>query len=136
MQHRCDANGLKGTESLTIHTPLQTLQNLHQLYQCGFCDSVTDAALDRIVGSQAARDETVLYDLEHDLSELEQKHGMTSEEFFHRWQAGKMSDTEDFMDWNALYQIAREICHRLRLLRNESESVSPRMNNSHRLPNP
>ena len=108
---------------MTIHTPLQTLHNLQKLYQRGFRDSVTDAALARIVASQAARDEAVLIDLERDLSELEQKYSMTSEEFFQRWQAGRLDDSADYMDWNALYQMAQEIRQRLKLLRSGADSA-------------
>ena len=48
---------------------------------------------------------------------------MSSEDFFQRWQAGEMADTADFMDWNALYQMAREVRERLELLRGEAEVV-------------
>ena len=102
---------------MAISSPLDALRNLEQLYERGFRDAVTDAALLRVASSQAARDEAVLRDLERDLSELEQQYEMSSEEFFQRWQAGEMADTADFMDWNALYQMAREVRQRLELLR-------------------
>jgi hypothetical protein len=108
---------------MAISNPLDALRNLEQLYQRGFRDAITDAALLRVASSQAARDEAVLRDLERDLSELEQQYQMSSEEFFQRWQAGEMADTADFMDWNALYQMAREVRERLELLRGETEAV-------------
>ena len=77
---------------------------------------MTDAALRKIVESQAARERVVLHDLENDLRELEQQYQLTSEEFFHRWQAGEMPDTANFMDWNALYQMALDVRERLKLL--------------------
>ena len=103
----------------TLSSPLVALRNLEQLYERGFRDRLTDTALLKVASSQAARDESVLRDLERDLSELEQQYEMSSEEFFRRWQAGEMADTADFMDWNALYQMAREIRERLELLRGE-----------------
>ncbi len=106
---------------MTTSTPLDLLRNLEQLYQRGFRDPVTDAALLKIASSQAARDETTLRDLERDLSELEQQYQMASQEFFRRWVAGEMADTADFMDWNALYQMAQEIYERLKLLRGQIE---------------
>ena len=111
---------------MAISNPLDALRNLEQLYERGFRDSITDVALLRLTSSQAARDEVVLRDLERDLSELEQQYEMSSEEFFQRWQAGEMADTADFMDWNALYQMAREVRERLDLLRGETEAVRPR----------
>jgi len=108
---------------MAISNPLDALRNLEQLYERGFRDSITDVALLRLTSSQAARDEVVLRDLERDLSELEQQYEMSSEEFFQRWQAGEMADTADFMDWNALCQMAREVRERLELLRGETEAV-------------
>ncbi len=106
---------------MTASTPLDMLRNLEQLYQSGFRDPVTDAALLKIASSQAARDEATLRDLERDLSELEQQYQMSSEEFFQRWTAGKLADSADFMDWNALYQMTREVRERLELLRGQTE---------------
>ena len=108
---------------MAVSNPLEALRNLGQLYERGFRDAITDAALLRVASSQAARDEAVLRDLERDLSELEQQYQMSSVEFFQRWQAGEMADTADFMDWNALYQMAREVRERLDLLRGETEAV-------------
>ena len=106
---------------MTASTPLDTLRNLEQLYQRGFHDPVTDAALLKIASSQAARDEATLRDLERDLGELEQQYQMSPEEFFQGWVAGEMPDTADFMDLNALYQMAREVRERLELLRGQTE---------------
>jgi len=108
---------------MILSSPLTALRNLERLYERGFRDKVTDAALLRVASSQAARDEAVLRDLERDLSELEQQYKMPSEQFFQRWQAGEMADTADFMDWNALYQMAREVRERLELLRGETEAA-------------
>jgi phage shock protein A len=104
---------------MTVSTPLEALRNLEQLYKRGFRDNITDAALLKVASSQVARDEAVLRDLERDLSELEQRNQMTSRDFFQRWTAGQMADTADFMDWNALYQMAQEVRERLELLRGQ-----------------
>lgn len=107
---------------MTVSTPLETLRNLEQLYKRGFRDNITDAALLKVASSQVARDEAVLRDLERDLSELEQQYGMSSQEFHQRWTTGQMDDTADFMDWNALYQMAHEVRERLELLRGQPTS--------------
>jgi hypothetical protein len=103
--------------------PLVALQNLEELYRRGFRDPVTDAALLKVASSQAARDELVLHDLERDLHELEQQHGMSSDEFARRWQAGQLPDTADLMDWNALCRMASQIRARLELLRSGLQSL-------------
>ena len=108
---------------MALSNPMVALRNLEQLYKRGFRDRVTDAALLRIASSQATRDEAILRDLERDLKELEQQYDMSSKEFFGRWQAGEMADTADFMDWNALYQMACEVRERLKLLQSGTETA-------------
>jgi len=96
---------------------LTLLRNLEYLYEHGFRDNVTDAALQRVAAGQAARDEAVLHELERDLEGLEEQYSLTSEEFFRRWQAGELGDAADFTDWSALYQMSTSIRQRLELLR-------------------
>ncbi|HOU15128.1 MAG TPA: hypothetical protein PKZ84_18620 [Anaerolineae bacterium] len=103
-----------------MSTPLATVRNLERLYTRGFRDRVTDSALLKVAMSQIARDETVLRDLERDLADLEQQYQMSSEVFYQRWQAGQLGDAADFMDWNALYQMACQVRDRLNVLRDES----------------
>lgn len=100
-------------------TPLVAVRNFERLYTRGFRDRVTDAALLKVAMSQIARDETVLRDLERDLAEFEQQYQMSSEVFYKRWRAGELGDAADFMDWNALYQIACQVRERLTVLRDE-----------------
>ncbi len=99
-----------------MSNPLDTLRTLEQLYLAGFHDAVTDAALARIAASQVARDRAALRDLERDLGELEQRYKLSSEEFYRRWQTGDTDDSADFVEWSALYQMAREVRERLALL--------------------
>jgi hypothetical protein len=117
MAHGC-IDG-EGRQAMIVSNPLSVLRNLEQIYEDGFRDKVTDAVLLRVASSQVARDEAALRDIERDLSELEQQYKMPSDEFFDRWQAGKLDDTADFMDWSALYQMACEVRERLTLLRDE-----------------
>jgi hypothetical protein len=105
---------------MLITSPLVAVQNLEQLYRHGFRDAVTDAALLKVASSQAARDTAVLSDIERDLTEFEQQYELSSHKFFQRWQAGQMADSADFMDWNALYQMAHEVRQRLEFLHVES----------------
>jgi hypothetical protein len=108
---------------VTIEAPLRVLKSLEQLYRTGFRDPVTDAALRKVAESQIHRDEIALRDLERDLADMEQQYNLSSSEFFRRWKAGEMPDTADFMDWNALYQMAQDVRQRLSLLRGRAASV-------------
>jgi len=44
--------------------------------------------------------------LAQELAKLEQEHGMTSLEFFERYQAGEMGDSETYMHWAWLCGVA------------------------------
>ncbi|MFQ6015302.1 MAG: hypothetical protein ACE5NP_07655 [Anaerolineae bacterium] len=44
-----------------------------------------------------------LIELSHELYELEQRYGMSSAEFYDKYQKGKLGDDEDVMHWAILY---------------------------------
>ena len=46
-----------------------------------------------------------LLELAADLRCFEEKHAMASEDFYRRFQAGKMGDDLDIMEWAAVYDI-------------------------------
>jgi hypothetical protein len=46
-----------------------------------------------------------LLELAEELRAYEQKYGMTSEEFFGRFQRGELGDAMDFIDWAGAYNL-------------------------------
>jgi len=46
-----------------------------------------------------------LLELAEELRGYEQKYGMTSEEFFSRFQRGELGDAMDFIDWAGAYDL-------------------------------
>jgi hypothetical protein len=56
--------------------------------------------------------QTIVYDSPLDalvsvtkrLSLLEERYRMSSEDFFHRYSTGKMSDSVDFLEWSNAYE--------------------------------
>ena len=96
---------------------LEKIRGLEQIYIKGYEDSFLDNALQKIISHQLARDQADLWVLQRDLAELERRYGISSEEFYGRFQAGQMSDEADFMEWNALYKMATKLRNRLSILR-------------------
>ena len=96
---------------------LEKIRGLEQIYIKGYEDSFLDNALQKIISHQLARDQADLRVLQQDLAELEKRYGISSEEFYGRFQAGQMSDEADFMEWNALYKMATKLRNRLSILR-------------------
>lgn len=62
------------------------------------------------------REQAVTYDpldrllqLQSDLFRLEQKHGLSSDEFYRRYQAGQMGDDLDIIGWAGRYRLFLEL---------------------------
>ena len=104
---------------MTAAVALYNLERLKQLYVAGFQDTFLDNALRKIIDHQIARDEADLQRIDKELSQFEQQHNLTSDEFWERFQAGKVADTADFMEWNAFCKMRQRIITRLQILQGE-----------------
>jgi len=102
---------------MTVSASLHDLERIRQLYSAGFSDTFLDNVLRRVIDRQVARDETDLQWVNAALVQFESQYGLTSDEFWQRFQAGRMSDTADFMEWNVLCKMRQRITARLRILR-------------------
>jgi hypothetical protein len=104
---------------MTVTTPLQDLRRLERFYNAGFQNRFLDAALRKIVSHQIERDEADLARVEAVLGEFEQRYGLSSTEFWQRYQAGQMPDEADFMEWNAFCKMRQRLVERLHILRGD-----------------
>ena len=71
------------------------------------------------MSAKIARAEGDIAQLTHALVEFERRAGIGSDEFFRQYQAGKMPETVDTMEWNALYKSRQRVLARLQILRSE-----------------
>ncbi|MCB0024697.1 MAG: hypothetical protein KDD91_16795 [Caldilinea sp.] len=99
---------------------MQVLDNLQSLYAAGFHDSFIDNALRKIVERQVERDEADLQRIEGELRRFETAHKLSSDEFWQQFQSGELSDSADYMEWNAFCKMRNRIRARLHILRGES----------------
>ena len=53
--------------------------------------------------------------LQADLAQFEQQHGLSSTEFYRRFQAGQTDDRMDYVEWASLVQMHASLKDRLRL---------------------
>ncbi|MFQ5811735.1 MAG: hypothetical protein ACE5I2_00860 [Anaerolineae bacterium] len=102
-----------------MEATLEKIRGLEQIYIKGYEDRFLDNALRKIISHQLARDQADLQVLQRDLAELERKYGVSSEEFYEKFQAGQMSDEADFMEWNALYKMTAKLRNRLGILQGQ-----------------
>ena len=105
---------------MTTTAILEDFKRLEQLYAKGFHDTFLDSALRKIIERQIARDEADLKRVNEGLAEFERQYGLTSTEFWQRFQAGQMDNTADFMEWNVLCKMQQRVASRLSILRGDA----------------
>ncbi len=64
-----------------------------------------EAFAEGIIAYQVAETKRALLNLRVDLQAFEQKHGLSSEVFYRRYERGEMGDDEDFMVWAGLVEM-------------------------------
>ncbi len=65
--------------------------------------------------TEAKQPNQQLAELQADLAEFEARYGMSSDEFFGRFQTGQTDDRMDFVEWASLMQMAGSLSKRLHL---------------------
>lgn len=103
-------------QATSTSTVAQRLSRLALLYEKGQASELMDRTLDKLLTHEAEQSQAQLDELTAELSEIEQKYGMASDEFYRRFQAGQTDDRMDFVEWASLAQMASNLRQRLRLL--------------------
>jgi hypothetical protein len=102
-------------------TIAQRLRVLAQLYQQGQASELMDRTLDKLLAHEADLCREQLGELQQDLAELETRYGLSSNEFYRRYQAGQTDDRMDYVEWASLVQMRDNLHERLRILTGEAQ---------------
>ena len=105
-------------------TVAQRLRVLAQLYQQGQASELMDRTLDKLLAHEADLCREQLGELQKDLAELEERYGLSSDEFYRRYQAGQTDDQMDYVEWASLVQMRDSLQERLRVLTGETQPAS------------
>lgn len=97
---------------------VRRLRVLTDLYQRGSASVTTEKALEKLISYEVEMHQSQLRELQADLAHFEQMYGMSSAEFYQRYQAGQTADDMDFIEWASLVQMAQRIEEQLQLLTN------------------
>ncbi len=97
----------------------QRLDRLARLFQMGQASDLMAQTLDKLFAHETQQSLHELEQLQADLAEFEQRYGMTSAEFYRRYQAGETDDRMDFVEWASLVQMAENLQRRLEVLAGE-----------------
>jgi hypothetical protein len=100
---------------------IRILDSLQALYDAGFQDPFLDSALQKILQRQIERDEADLNKIESEIARFEEQHSLNSEEFYREYQAGRMGDSAEFVEWNVFCKMRQRIEARLHILRREAD---------------
>jgi len=104
------------------NTTAQRLLRLAQLYRQGQTSELMDRTLDKLLTYEAAASQTQLGQLQRDLATFEKQYGLSSAEFYRRFQAGQTDDRMDYVEWASLVQMVHNLQERLRLLTGEVQT--------------
>ena len=106
-------------QSSSVSRVAQRLQTLAHLYQQGQASALMEQTLDKLLAHEADVCRAQLRQLQGDLSAFEQQYGLSSAEFYRRFQAGQTDDRMDYVEWASLVQMHDNLQQRLRLLTGE-----------------
>lgn len=111
----------------TIAMPVKTsvthrLLRLAHLFETGQASPLMEQTLNKLFAHETEHSRLQLSELEADLGVFERQYGMTSPEFYRRYQAGQTDDRMDFVEWASLVQMAANLRRRLEAL---TDSTAP-----------
>ncbi len=94
----------------------ETLTRIHvlqEVYQEDYHSAVADRVLDKLIELERGQAERELMESWAILRAFEERHQMSSELFFERFQRGELGDDADFFEWSAMYDMCRSVQERL-----------------------
>jgi len=100
----------------TTPKPTRKVSGLAKLYEKGQVSDLTAKTLNKLVDMEISQSRSDLEATEKDLQEFEKRYQMSTEKFYKRWQAGKLGDEMDYVEWASLAQMAHRIRERLEIL--------------------
>jgi AraC-like DNA-binding protein len=100
----------------------ERLETLAELYRRGEASALMERTLDKLLAHEAEQGREQLDQLLADLARLEEKYGLSSAEFYRRFQAGETDDRMDYIEWASLVQMRDNLQKRLELLSGTSKA--------------
>lgn len=85
-----------------------TLEKMHRIetiYRQGFQSDLIDRTVDKLIDLEQSRVRRELEDIQRRLQAFEQKYRLSSAEFYAHYEAGKLEDSADFMEWSSFYDM-------------------------------
>lgn len=96
----------------------ERLAQLIRIYESGQVSELMDRTLDKLFSVEAAEAQKDVEELRADLLRFEERFGMTSEDFYTRFEAGEIGDDADFIEWASFFDMYQNAKSRFEALSN------------------
>jgi len=73
-------------------------KRLNALIEIG-ADMIIDSTLNKLIALQIAKYQQGIKEITAELAKFEEKYGMSSEDFYRRFESGELGDEGDFVEW-------------------------------------
>ena len=80
-------------------------------------DRIVEGTINKIIHFKIDKYKKELKTLENDLKVFEKKYKMDTNQFFKDFEAGKLGDSIDFVEWSSIYKIYQRISERMNILK-------------------
>jgi hypothetical protein len=100
-------------------TTLEKVKRLEQYVaiDSSAVDRVLDMTIDKLLSRETTRMQESKARLKSQLADFEEQYGLTSDEFYTRYERGEMGDAMDFVEWSATVDMLINVEKRLALLK-------------------
>ena len=110
---------MSDVHSATSNKVARRLETLAELYQQGHASALMERTLDKLLVYEADASRIQLRQLLADLTDFEQRYGLSSDEFYVRFNAGQTDDRMDYVEWASLVQMRDNLLKLLQFLEGE-----------------
>jgi hypothetical protein len=95
-------------------TDIQTKLNL--LKEVVTDESDLNLVLDKLLNVISEQHRSLLKRYQADLQDFEARYGMSSTEFYHKFEQGELGDAMDFFEWAGLYELKQNLVEKIERL--------------------
>lgn len=108
-----------------MSTVLEKVRRLEQYIEtrAGYADRVLESTLDKILQREHDQLQSQIARLRDQLAVFEDRYGLTTPEFYERFERGEMGDDADFFEWSATWEMVQDLESDLELLRGGTTAV-------------
>jgi len=108
-----------------MSTVLEKVRRLEQYIEtrAGYADRVLEGTLDKILQRERDQLQSQAARLRDQLAVFEDRYGLSTPEFYERFERGEMGDDADFFEWSATWEMVRELKGELELLQGRTTAA-------------